>query len=187
MSRRGKAKSHRARHSNDLVTVARFSETWKAHFARASLEAEGIRAYLADEQMTSLNWLYRYVIGGVKVQVAGEDAEKARQILAREAGEGRGAEQEESGASTETTRCPQCGSAELEREKPPRWVAIVSYLVLGIPFLVKTGRWVCQQCGHKWEEERIGLWTVDLGPGTFDFWRTLSHRLSKVKGLAKDI
>jgi len=65
----------------ELVTVATFMYPAQAHVARGRLESEGIRAFVADENLITMNWLYANTIGGVKLQVSAADADRARAIL----------------------------------------------------------------------------------------------------------
>jgi len=67
-----------------LVTVATFGTSEEAHLAQNRLEAEGIRAYLADEMTVSTYPLLANVLQGIKLQVADEDADKAAAILGPE-------------------------------------------------------------------------------------------------------
>ena len=60
-----------------LVTIARFDLTGQAHIAKNALEAAGIKSVLADEQTIAMDWLLSNAIGGIKVQVLEEDAERA--------------------------------------------------------------------------------------------------------------
>lgn len=60
-----------------LVTIARFDLAGQAHIAKNSLEAAGIKSVLADEQTVAMDWLLSNAIGGIKVQVLEEDAERA--------------------------------------------------------------------------------------------------------------
>jgi hypothetical protein len=64
-----------------LVTVAQFSSGMEAQLARTKLESEGIEAYLADEHMMSINPMYDFALGGVRLQTKSTDAEKALKIL----------------------------------------------------------------------------------------------------------
>jgi hypothetical protein len=66
--------------TQDLVTVATFTTAIDAHLRKNLLEGEGIRAFLADE-LTGDRLLGGAAYGGVKLQVAQPDAERARQIL----------------------------------------------------------------------------------------------------------
>jgi len=67
--------------SRRLVTVAVYDLPPLAHIARETLEAEGVRAIVTDDQMVGMDWLLSTAIGGVKVQVWEEDAERAVRVL----------------------------------------------------------------------------------------------------------
>jgi hypothetical protein len=64
-----------------LVTIARFDLAGQAHIAKNALEAAGIRSVLADEQIVAMDWLLSNAVGGIKVQVLEEDAERAVAML----------------------------------------------------------------------------------------------------------
>lgn len=53
-----------------------------AHIALGRLQAEGIPATLADENLVQTDWLYSIAVGGIKLQVADADAGRARLVLA---------------------------------------------------------------------------------------------------------
>ena len=71
-----------ARLNDRVVTVATFWNPVEAHVLVTRLEGAGIHAFLADEQTVTMDWLLANAIGGVKVQVAERDLERARQVLA---------------------------------------------------------------------------------------------------------
>jgi hypothetical protein len=71
-----------ARLNGRVVTVATFWNPVEAHVLVARLEGAGIRAFVADEQTVTMDWLLANAVGGVKVQVAESDLERARQVLA---------------------------------------------------------------------------------------------------------
>ena len=64
-----------------MVVIASFGRPWEAQLAKARLEAEGIRAFLLDEQVISVNPFYSPALGGVKLAVAAQDAARARELL----------------------------------------------------------------------------------------------------------
>ena len=64
-----------------MVTVATFTKPEEAHLLRMRLEAGGIPAYLRDENTIQWEWASN-AFGGVRVDVAAEDAEAAKTILA---------------------------------------------------------------------------------------------------------
>lgn len=63
-----------------LITVATFSVDVEAEMAKNRLEEEGIRAFLQGETATGLYQL-GYTLGGIQLQVAAEDGERAVDIL----------------------------------------------------------------------------------------------------------
>lgn len=64
-----------------MKTVAAFSKPYEAHMLIARLEASGVPAFARDENMVALDWLASNAIGGVKVDVADEDYERAVAVV----------------------------------------------------------------------------------------------------------
>ena len=67
--------------SDELVTIARFETGVEAHEARIVLEDEGIDCLIADEVTANLALPGALGIGGIRLQVRADDAEKATQVL----------------------------------------------------------------------------------------------------------
>ena len=67
-----------------MTTLATFSKPEEAHLLRGRLESGGVRAYVQDENLVQMNWLYSNAIGGVRVQISDEDIDEARSILRRD-------------------------------------------------------------------------------------------------------
>ena len=67
--------------SNDLIEIARFDSAAEAAVARNRLDDAGIRASLDGEAMASWFWYFGSAIGGVKLLVNRQDAERASSIL----------------------------------------------------------------------------------------------------------
>jgi hypothetical protein len=65
-----------------VVNVATFDTIIDANINMGRLQAEGIPCWLADEHIVQTDMLYSPAIGGIKLQVSEEWAEKAREILA---------------------------------------------------------------------------------------------------------
>jgi len=61
--------------------IARYDGMPDAHIAMGRLAAEGIESWLADEHLVQTDWLYSIAVGGIKLKVATEDAERAISIL----------------------------------------------------------------------------------------------------------
>jgi hypothetical protein len=64
-----------------LVTIETFSSPWQAQLARACLESEGIHAVVADEHFYRLYGALSGTMGGVKLQVRPEVAQRAFELL----------------------------------------------------------------------------------------------------------
>lgn len=78
-----------------LVTIARFDLAGQAHLAKNALDAAGIRATLADEALVAMDWLLSTAVGGIKVQVLEEDADRAVEVLEQALGSDPGPVDEE--------------------------------------------------------------------------------------------
>jgi hypothetical protein len=65
----------------DLVTVAAFPDVAEAQLAKERLETEGIRAFVIDAQTAGVLPFLTPASGGVRVQVAPVDEQRAREVL----------------------------------------------------------------------------------------------------------
>jgi Putative prokaryotic signal transducing protein len=65
----------------DIVQVARFLDPMEAQILRGRLEAEGVRAMVADANMVQVNAILAPVIGGVRVLVPQSHLEHAQEIV----------------------------------------------------------------------------------------------------------
>jgi hypothetical protein len=66
---------------DELITVATFADANEATVAQIFLGDLGIRAFVIDGELVSMDWLYRNAIGYVKVQTPSDQAEVARAAL----------------------------------------------------------------------------------------------------------
>jgi hypothetical protein len=64
-----------------LVTIAGYSTLAEASMARDQLEAEGVKAVLADAEAVGMAWYLTSAFGGVKLQVMDVDVDRAISIL----------------------------------------------------------------------------------------------------------
>ena len=60
-----------------LVTIATFDQAAQARLAKNVLDDAGIQSTVNDESIVAMDWLLSNAVGGVKVQVWEEDAERA--------------------------------------------------------------------------------------------------------------
>ena len=98
-----------------MKTIARFSTPEEAHLFRMRLEAAGIPAFVQDEHVIQLDWLYSNAIGGVRVQIADTDVEEAREFLA--------ADSPQLCPEAVDVVCPACGSHQTAPDERPRRLA----------------------------------------------------------------
>ena len=128
-----------------MITVASFSKPEEAHLLRMRLEAGGVAAYILDENMVQMDWLYSNAIGGVRVQIAEEDAEDAKEILK---------ETYIPDTDPNMAQCQKCGSRDSAPDELPRRIAFLTLWFLQFPFLFSKSRWRCNSCNHVWDESK---------------------------------
>jgi hypothetical protein len=126
-----------------MLTVATFSKPEEAHMLRLRLEAGGVPAFIQDENMVQTDWLYSNAIGGVRVQIDEDDADRAKEIL-----QDPGIEAEPVGMPS----CPKCSSTKTAPDELPRRLSFLSMMLAGIPLLFSKTRWRCSDCQHVWNE-----------------------------------
>ncbi len=78
-----------------LTTVASYDIAAKAQLARNVLEAAGIPAVVTDQEIVAMDWLISNAVGGIKVQVREEDADRAAAVLDEKLGAEAGLASEE--------------------------------------------------------------------------------------------
>jgi hypothetical protein len=64
-----------------VVTIATFDNQIDAFVALGRLQAEGIEAFLADQNLVQMDVLYNIAVGGIKLQVNEDDRVRAEWIL----------------------------------------------------------------------------------------------------------
>ena len=139
-----------------MKTIATFSTPEEAHLFRMRLEAVEIPAFVFDENIVQLDWLYSNAIGGVRVQVNEEDMADAKGFVMADKGE-----QSNDG---DNVVCPSCGSRDIAHEDPLRRAAYA--LVLFTPLLMLLGpfmlsslrkrEWQCRACSHAFKPPTSG-------------------------------
>jgi putative signal transducing protein len=123
-----------------VKTIATFSKPEEAHLFRMRLEAAGIPAFVQDEHFIQMDWLYSNAMGGVRVQIADEDLEAARDFLS--------ADSPQSCPEAVDVVCPFCGSHDTSPDELPRRIAFLSLLLVSFPLLLSRHRWHCSSCNH---------------------------------------
>jgi hypothetical protein len=144
----------------EIVQVTWFAH--EAHLARALLESEGIDAWVLDATQIGVQWHVAGAIGGIKVGVRAEDAERARTLLARDHSSALAEIDETALPASDEERCPRCGSSATrstrttERPGVGSWLAMTAFFLLGfaVPHKRRLVRNGCAGCGLFWSERR---------------------------------
>lgn len=138
-----------------MVTVAKYRDLSEAIVARSVLEAADIACFLRDENTVRMDWLWSNLLGGLRLQVATADVERAEDLLAQQSPRtidlGGGEE-------FRSPVCPQCGSDEIVLHDPGVKTGAVALLLTGLPLRMPPSSspeevWRCLQCGCKWVDD----------------------------------
>jgi len=109
------------------VIVARFTDPIEAQIASGLLHAEGIDVHVGDAHTALANLEWLLAIGGVKLHVPGDQADRAREVLRRlDAGEFALPPDEDPDAAEATASTP-------DRESPSSRLAWIAWALLAIP------------------------------------------------------
>jgi len=88
-------------------TIARFEYSSEAQIIKGRLESDGIKVFLSDNLTIDTDPLISNAIGGVKLKVFSEDAQKAIQIL-------RAIQKYSLDDEGNLVKCPDCNSEHVQ-------------------------------------------------------------------------
>ncbi len=139
-----------------LKIIATYSMPYQAHLAKSRLEAEGISAFIRDEHLISIDWLYSPALGGVKLEVPEDQWEEANKIL--ETSLPTDLEQMEiiesdpvhvlPAESLIHLECTNCGSQGFVEEMRNPVSGFLNGILLGIPYFWFGKPHLCRACGY---------------------------------------
>jgi len=133
-----------------LLIAATFTSVHEAQFAKSVLEAAGIEATLADEHVVSMTWTYSNAVGGVKLLVHEDRLDEAMSVLEQGAvvlEEPVTSSPDSAADAVVSDTCQRCGSHDFESRLPAKRLAILSWLMIGVPLGAPLRRRYCRQCG----------------------------------------
>lgn len=134
-----------------VATVECYRDLAEAYAGRALLEAAGISAWIADENLVRINWFLSNLVGGLRLQVAESDELAAREILQKAVPPDIAYDAEEVFIQP---ICPKCGSAEVTLGNgTERGRSLVALYVLAIPVPPRETAWYCEACGAAWVDD----------------------------------
>jgi hypothetical protein len=140
----------------EWVSIQTFLYPQDAYIVKGLLESEGIDAFLKDEMTTQVFNFYSNAIGGVKLLVPEEQADKAREILKKNGYTIDSENPEEDieliskSETTDKNCCPFCGSSNISQQKKASIVTIVLIFLLGLLLPITKKSYVCFDCNKKW-------------------------------------
>jgi hypothetical protein len=135
-----------------LITIATFTNPLEAHIVRGRLEAEGIETSVAHEHHIWANWFLSTALGGVKLQVKPEDAQRAGEILQREQAGDYEALVTDSAEETAAPRptCPVCGSEAITPVRRSGRISLFIVWLSSLPLPYSSVTMACRNCSHTW-------------------------------------
>ncbi|HYK49502.1 MAG TPA: hypothetical protein VEU94_07230 [Terriglobales bacterium] len=134
---------------NEAVTVRKFRYLPEALLAKGSLESAGIEAYLVDDNMVRIYWLWSNLLGGVKLAVRPADIEAATEILNQPIPE---TIDTEGAGEYQQPKCPRCQSLDINYCELNKLVSYGS-MYFGMPIPLQTNAWTCHACHYEWQEQ----------------------------------
>lgn len=130
---------------SEPIVVGRYSSVSDAEMARMCLDSGGIDSFISNEYHSTLSPLSVIAFGGVGLMVDGEDAARARVLLA----EDEAANRERYGVAAR--RCPACGSENVGMPGVPYLVfAVLMVVTVGLFSYFFRGKRRCRDCGAGW-------------------------------------
>jgi hypothetical protein len=131
-----------------LVTVRWFRDLAEALLAKGWLEAEGIEAFLSNENIVRLDWFLSNLVGGVNLQVRKEYEQRALEVLDQSIPADF---EDDSGGRFEQPRCPKCESLDVGLPGSNTGTAYATAF-LGLPLPFQNPKWKCRACGAEWDD-----------------------------------
>lgn len=135
--------------AEQLVTLWRYRDLTEALIAKSKLESDAVWCTLADTEVVRLDWFRSNFFGGVRLQVADDDAQHAIALLSEEIPAAFAAE--EIGEAYEQPVCPQCHSRDVSFEPLYKGIALAFLWLAGLPVWLPKRLWHCEDCGYEWK------------------------------------
>lgn len=125
-----------------FVHIDTFINYIDANIILGRLDEEGIRGWLRDENTATINPVWAAAIGGIKLMVPEQQAERALQLL-----------QQFREEKKENIKCVKCGSSNVELVSSPRkarnWLGAFAGFLFGDYAIAPDKVYHCFDCGHE--------------------------------------
>ena len=131
-----------------FINVAAFQYSAEAQIVKGRLDAEGIESFLVDNHTIDTDPLVSNAIGGVKLKVRKEDAEKSLEVLAsikKYAVDDEGLQ----------ISCPKCNGQKVQlftnvKNVKSFFFFCISFFVNALPIFMKR-EYQCISCNYKFD------------------------------------
>lgn len=140
------------------IVVSTHTVAIDAHIVRGRLAAEGIPAYIEDDQYITMDWMMSNALGGVKVSVPESFVKKARVVLENnedmqydisELTEADFDDAPEAQYIPEVPlHCPACDSVNVSRLDWFRKLSLPILFLFHSPLAFTKRHYSCDDCGH---------------------------------------
>ncbi|MET0462710.1 MAG: DUF2007 domain-containing protein [Chitinophagaceae bacterium] len=135
-----------------FIPIRTYDNYVPAHIDLGLLKEEGIEGWLKDENSVTVNPVLTNAVGGIKLMIPAEMAQKATDILIRE-----------QAAYIATLSCPKCGSHNFGSteipSKPGYWLESMMAFILGKSILGTEKVYLCYNCNTQFKEPVAGAST----------------------------
>ncbi|HVT84092.1 MAG TPA: DUF2007 domain-containing protein [Chitinophagaceae bacterium] len=129
----------------DFIPILSFNNYIDAHIVMGRLEQEGINCWLKDENTVTIDPILTNAVGGIKIMVYAEQAERAKEII-------KNIDEEKK----QKQACPFCGSHNIEfvttPRKPGNWLSVLFGLFWSSFAMPIETTYHCFDCGKEFEK-----------------------------------
>lgn len=131
-----------------FVLLDRFQYSSEALIYKGKLESEGVEVFIRDSNIVDSNPLYSNAVGGVKLFVRAEDADKAKTILSQ-------VSKFSIDENNQFIKCPKCNAEQVDMVTSIKDVKsflafLFSILIVFMPFYSKH-KYKCQSCKFEFD------------------------------------
>ena len=128
----------------NFVPIQSYTNYIDAHIAMGRLEEEGIRCWLKDENTVTIDPILTNAVGGIKLMVAKDQADRAEELLSSIEAERKNKQS-----------CPKCGSHNIDfvttPRKPGNWFSVLIGLLWSSFAMPVEKVYHCFDCGEEFE------------------------------------
>ena len=133
-----------------IITLKTFDNSIEVYLLKSKLESENIECFVIDENMITLNPLFANAVGGIKLNINGEDLQKAQAVI-------NDIETQKNNSEVVNLKCSNCNSEDFYDFKSFRGFRGILSLLLTLSFVVYPifykRVYKCKSCGKEVEHQ----------------------------------